>query len=129
MTDIEAEIVQALRTLTGEQAGTRYSDPRPDRFIHVRRKGGPTARESASLDSVFRDKPLIDIMVSAETEEAAMPIADQIQDFMLTAKATQPFSVTCYGVTQTIRAWSDDILDGVFVAPRIWLSYSLNLRY
>jgi len=127
--DIEYEIVQALRDVTGEAAATRYPDPRPDRFIHVRRKGGPTALDSAPMTDVFRDKPLIDIMVSAESESAAVALADTVQSFMLSAVRDQPFSVPCYGVTQSIRAWSDDTLNGVFIAPRVWLSYDLDMRY
>lgn len=127
--DIEAELVHLLKAHTGKAAGTRYPDPRPDQFLHIRRKGGITALENAAPVNVFRDKPLIDIMVSGESEDDAMSIADQVQSFMLSAVKTQPFSTVCYGVDQTVRAWSDDTLDGVFIAPRIWLSYTLDLRF
>lgn len=127
--DIEAELVQLLKAHTGVSAATRYPDPRPDRFIHIRRKGGPTALANAASVDVFRDKPMIDIMVSGETEDAVTAIADSVQSFMLSAVDTQPFSVACYGVEQPIRAWSDDTLDGVFIAPRVWLSYNLDLRF
>ncbi|MFB9661597.1 hypothetical protein ACFQS3_02645 [Glycomyces mayteni] len=126
--DIEAELVQAFEALTGEESATRVPKPAPARFIHVRRKGGSTNGARGDAASVFRDKPLIDVMVSAEDEDAAVALADQIEAFMLTAVQTQPFTVPCYEVDQFIRAWSDDDLDGVFIAPRVWLSYRMSLR-
>jgi hypothetical protein len=127
--DIEAELVALINSLTGFQAATRYPDPRPEQFIQIRRQGGTAALANASSTSVFRDKPLIDLYISGLNEDEVHAKALQVRDFMLRLPTTQPLSKTCYGVSEVVFTWSDDELDGVFIAPRMWLSYDLNIRY
>ena len=129
--DVEAELVALIAALTGFQTATRYPKPLPEdqRFIKVRRQGGSAARNNARSDSVFRDKPLIDIYISGPTEDEVLPKAQQVREFMMHLPETQSLSKTCYGVSEVIFTWSDDELDGVFIAPRMWLSYDLNIRY
>jgi hypothetical protein len=127
--DVEAELVPLIQSLTGYKTATREPDPKPQRFIQLRRQGGTAALSRASSDAIFRDRPLIDFFISAEDEELAMSIAQQVRSFMMSLPETQPLSVTCYDVGEVVFTWLDDVKDGVLITPRVWASYELNIRY
>lgn len=127
--DIEVELIPLLRDLTGLPTSTRVPDPRPDAFIQVRRSGGAGTYMAGDRTQILRDEALVDIFVSAPTEDETAFYASEIRGYMLRLTESQPFSAACYNVSEQVAmANSDDTLTGVPVSPRKWLSYAIQTR-
>lgn len=98
---------------------TRVPNPRPERFVQVRRVGGlalPPVRDQARLDA----------FTWAPTEPEAMTVALDVRQELWALAGTDTLGITVYAVTEFLGPRQDD--DDTTGTPRVWATYGLTFR-
>lgn len=121
--NITKELRPLLVAATGQRVVTRVPDPRPAKFVQIRRIGGP-----ADPNLPF-DNALIDVFVWSDDEDDMWDTAHQVRDVILGLKRSQPLSAPVYSVTEFMGpAQSDDQTPGQPETPRVWFSVEITTR-
>lgn len=102
-----------------DPVSSRVPDPRPARFVQVRRVGGtplPPVRERARLD----------VHCWAPEEPDAMALALTVRAAMWALSGTELLGVPVYDVGELLSPRLDD--DDLTGTPRVWATYTLTVR-
>jgi len=116
--DAVALVVSYLDGLHAIPVSSKVPDPRPARFIQVRRVGG------AGLPPV-RDVARLDIWCWGSSGPDAGDIANTVRAQMFALARTTTLGVDCYRVEESLCRQLDDPETG---QARYWLTYALTLR-
>lgn len=98
---------------------SRVPDPRPKRLVQVRRVGG------AGLAPV-RDTARVDVWCWDATDQRAMALALAVRSHVWKLSGTAMLGPMCYRVQEFLAPRLDD--DPVTNSPRVWATYSLDVR-
>lgn len=107
-----------LDSLHADPVITRVPNPRPAKFIQVRRFGGAVLRP-------VRDLAQLDVFSWAADEPAAAALGATVRAEMLALDGTSLLGVECYSVEENLYRQFDD---PETATPRMWGTYSLVLR-
>lgn len=102
-----------------DPVSSRVPDPRPARFVQVRRVGG------TPLPPV-RDRARLNVHCWAPTEPDAMALASTVRSAMWALSGTELLGVTTYDVDEGLSPRLDD--DDLTGTPRVWATYTLTTR-
>jgi hypothetical protein len=110
------------------KVANRVPNPRPDRFVQVRRVGGPA-------QVPVRDRPRLDVFAWAPTDPQAMALALQVRTALWALAGTNLLGVAVYRVSEFMGPrQDDDTLPATTTTttgggtPRVWATYELDLR-
>ncbi|GAA2618746.1 hypothetical protein SMC26_40305 [Actinomadura fulvescens] len=117
--DVEALICAHLTPILGVPVRTRVPDPRPARWVQVRRVGG-------TLVDHVRDRARLDVFAWGTGDADANDLGAAARAALHAAAGTVIGGVPCYAVEEFLGPRrADDPLTG---APRVWLTVQLSLR-
>lgn len=117
--DVVQLVTGYLRPLVDPiHVGTRVPDPRPDRFVTVRRIGGNP--------STVRDTARLDVQCWAIDEPDATALALQIREHMWALSGTILLGPPCYRVDEFMGLRQVD--DRQTGTPIAWVTYELDVR-
>lgn len=118
--DVIAMVITYLDGLHAVPVASRVPDPRPTRWIQVRKVGGAELRP-------VRDVARIDVFCCNDTGDAASDADAQIVRGELHALAkTSTLGIVCYRVDEVMAPRpSDDPLTG---KSRSWATYAFTVR-
>jgi|SRR5690606_3046996 len=121
--NITKELIPILADATGVRAVSRVPNPRPDKFVQVRRIGGP-AEPNLPID-----RALVDVFVWSTDEDDMWETAFQVRDVIMGLRRSQLLSAPVYSVTEFMGlAQSDDQTPGQPETPRVWFSVEIATR-
>lgn len=118
------DIVGLLRTyllplVDGAPIASRVPDPRPARWVQIRRVGGTQQRP-------VRDQPRVDVICWAGDDPDAWTLAEQIRRAVHALAGTALLGPVVYRVDETLGPRQlDDPLTG---SPRVMATYSISVR-
>jgi hypothetical protein len=117
--DVAGLVISYLDGLVADPVASRVPDPRPARFVQVRRIGG-LAQEPV------RDRARLDVHCWAGTDPDAMALALDIRAHMWALSGTDLLGPMTYQVGEFLSPrHQDDDLTG---NPRVWATYELTVR-
>lgn len=112
-------VIDHLDGLLADPVMSRVPDPRPERFVQVRRVGG------LALEPV-RDRARLDIHCWAATDPDAMALALEVRSHIWALSGTSLLGPMVYEVSEFLAPrHQDDDLTG---DPRVWATYELAVR-
>lgn len=118
------DVVALLRTyllpiVIPTQVVSRVPDPRPDELVQIRRVGGTELRP-------VRDRPRVDVLAWAATEQEAWELADVLRVAIHALAGTVLLGPPVYRVDESLGPRMDD--DPLARRPRVWATYTLDIR-
>ena len=116
--DVEALVCAYLASLLGVPVRTRVPDPRPARWVQIRRVGG--------LYTMPRDRARLDVFAWGLDDGDAMDLAAAARSAIYAVKGTAMLGVPCYQVEEVLGPRrADDVDTG---ATRVWFTPQLSIR-
>jgi hypothetical protein len=117
--DVAGLVIAYLDGLTADPVVSRVPDPRPTRFVQVRRIGG-LAQEPV------RDRARLDVHAWAGSDPAAMALALDVRAHVWALSGTDLLGPMVYEVSEFLAPrHTDDDLTG---QSRVWATYELAVR-
>lgn len=117
--DVAGLVIGHLAGELSVSVSSRVPDPRPERFVQVRRIGGLSAEP-------VRDRARLDVHCWALTDPEAMSLALEVRSHMWALSGTDLLGPVVYEVAEFMGPrHQDDDLTGT---PRVWATYELVVR-
>lgn len=117
--DVAGLVIIYLSGLLTDPVVSRVPDPRPVRFVRVRRVGGLPAEP-------VRDRARLDVFCWGATDPDAMGLALGVRSHMWALSGTDLLGPMVYEVGEFLSPrHQDDDLTG---SPRVWMTTELTVR-
>ena len=97
----------------------RVPDPRPDRFVQIRRVGG-------LAQPPVRDQARLDVWAWAPDDEPAMALALAVRTALWALPGRTLDGVPVYRIAEFLGPRLDE--DPATSSPRVWATYDLSIR-
>lgn len=117
--DIVALLRAYLLPIVSVPVASRVPDPRPIRWVQIRRVGGTQQRP-------VRDQPRVDVLAWDNDDPGAWALAETARRAVHGLAGTTLLGPMCYRVDENLGPMSiDDPLTG---SPRVMATYSVSVR-